>query len=71
MSDPKATITVPAAEAERLCSQLQAQHRKQWYNPSLWQCWGCATFSQGDPAKMCGQVVGCNLVVARYRREVR
>ncbi len=64
-----ATITVPEAEAHRICAELRA--RRRWYHLALWQCWGCAKYSGGDPAKMCGQVVGCNQVVARYRRQPR
>jgi hypothetical protein len=67
MTDSASTTIVPRDEAMHICAELQAEHRRAWYKPALWQCWGCARFSKGDPAKMCGSVVACNLVVARYR----
>jgi hypothetical protein len=67
MSDRVTTIDVPRDEALRLCAEMQAEHRQKWYKLALWQCWGCTRFSHGDPAKMCGGIVACNLVTARYQ----
>ncbi len=59
--------TVPPEVAERICQDIRAARR--WYHLALWQCWGCVRFSGGDPQKMCGAIVGCNLVVSRYRKQ--
>jgi hypothetical protein len=59
--------TVPQAEAEQICRNFR--ERRRWYNLALWQCWGCVKFSHGDPHKMCGEIVGCNLVVKAYRKQ--
>jgi hypothetical protein len=36
----------------------------------LW-CWGCMTFTGGDPGKRCGATVTCPRVVKRYGQQVQ
>jgi hypothetical protein len=69
MSNATTVITVPSDEAMRICAEMQADHRQHWWKVALWQCWGCVKFSKGERAKMCGAIVGCNLVTAQYQRE--
>lgn len=57
---------VPHDVALQLCAEIQ---QRGWYTLARWQCWGCRKFSKGDPAKMCGQIVACNLVTARDARQ--
>lgn len=59
-----ATQAVPPDVAARLCREIQESRRIWLFS----QCWGCVKFSKGDPRKMCGEIVNCNLVQARYRR---
>ncbi|MCX6032988.1 MAG: hypothetical protein NT169_27345 [Chloroflexi bacterium] len=64
-----ATVTpVPRNVALKLCADLRAEGQRKWYTIAGGQCWGCIKFSKGDEARMCGGVVACNLVVARYAR---
>lgn len=58
---------VPRPVAEQIGTDLQCKRR--WYHLARWQCWGCMKYSQGDPGKMCGEIVGCNLVVNAYRKQ--
>jgi len=51
--------------AAQLCNEVQAGQLIKIFT----QCWGCTTFSKGDPAKMCGGIVACNLVLSRYRKQ--
>ena len=51
--------------ALQICSEVQASQFIKLFT----QCWGCATFSKGDPSKMCGGVAACNLVLSRYHKE--
>ena len=61
---------IPRETALRLCGEIREQYRGKWYAIAGLQCWGCATFSKGDPASMCvssrPDYRGCNLVNARY-----
>jgi len=59
---------IPRELALKLCGEIRQENRHVWYTFAAGQCWGCMTFTKGDPAKMCGGVVGCNLVMARYAR---
>jgi hypothetical protein len=63
MSTPE-SLSLDPALAIRLCEEVQKGQLIKVFT----QCWGCTTFSKGDPAKMCGEVVACNLVMARYQR---
>jgi hypothetical protein len=44
---------IPEQVALRLCQEIRAQHRGKWYSFNAWWCWGCSTFTKGDPTKMC------------------
>lgn len=59
--------------AFRLCSEIRQKSGGKWYTLTGLQCWGCTTFSKGDPTKMClcsqAGYHGCNLVNARYDLE--
>jgi hypothetical protein len=66
-----ATTVVPKEVALKLCADIRAENRRRPLSIAAGQCWGCVKFSKGDKAKMCGGIVGCNLVVARYARESR
>lgn len=63
--------SVPEEIALQICAELQEESRRQWYNPMSWQCWGCMRFSNDDRERMCGCVVECNRVVARYTRRMQ
>lgn len=56
--------SVPQPLASQLCRQAQDNQIIKVFT----QCWGCVRFSKGDPAKMCGGIVACNLVLARYHK---
>ena len=57
---------IPKELAWQLCAEIRQENRRKWCTFAAGQCWGCVTFTKGDPAKMCGGIVGCNLVRARY-----
>jgi hypothetical protein len=59
-----APVSLSPDLAARLCQEVQDS---QWIKVFT-QCWGCITFSKGDPAKMCGAVVACNQVMTRYEK---
>lgn len=64
---------IPKDVALALCAEIRQQYLGKWYTLAGLQCWGCTTFSQGDPAKMCVSndpgYCGCSLVNARYARQ--
>lgn len=70
----KGTVNaVPGDVALKLCAEIREESRQRWYTPSglfsaLW-CWGCTTSTRGNAEQMCGSVVACPQVVARYRRQ--
>lgn len=75
MNGNGAVDVVPGDVAPQLCDEIRAENRRKWYVPSglfswLW-CWGCVTFTKGNQEQMCGSVVACPQVVARYRRQSR
>jgi hypothetical protein len=59
-------------QALRLCAEIREQNRCKRFSAAAMQCWGCVTFSKGDPDKMCLSNKpgnrGCNLVNTRYER---
>ncbi len=61
--------------AQRLCAQVRAEHRGQWWRPAAWRCWACASWSGGDPARMRFAASpdnrGCPVVTARYEQAGR
>ncbi len=66
---------IPRDVAFQLCAEIRQAYRGKWYTFAGWQCWGCATFSKGEPARMCvssrADYRGCNLVNSRYDRQMR
>ncbi len=64
---------MPLEVALGLCEEIREETRGKLLSWARLQCWGCMTFSKGEPAKMClggspdGR--GCNLVDARYARQ--
>jgi len=64
---------IPEDVAWQLCAEIRQENRGKWYSFAAWQCWGCLTFTKGDPAKMCVSgkpgYRGCNLVNARYDQQ--
>jgi hypothetical protein len=56
--------SLPVDLAARLCKEVQDEQPIKLFT----QCWGCVKFSGGDPAKMCGEIVSCNLVLKRHRK---
>ena len=73
MSTPHSLQAIPKETALALCAEIRQQYLGKWWTFAGWQCWGCTTFSHGDPAKMCvssrPDYRGCNLVTARYARQ--
>ena len=61
---------IPRDIAWQLCNRIREENRGKWYSLGWWQCWGCVTFSKGDPEKMCLSnkegYRGCNLVNKQY-----
>ena len=61
--------------ALRLCEEERLQNRRKWFTAARWQCWGCITFSKGEPDKMCfsskPDFSGCALVNRRYERRLQ
>lgn len=51
--------------AVQICKEVQAGQPIKIFT----QCWGCTTFSKGDPARMCGGIAACDLVLSRYRKQ--
>ncbi len=62
----KAAESLPPDVAYPLCEQIR---RSPIYTVAGLWCWGCMTFTGGDPAKRCGAVVACPQVLARYRKQ--
>ena len=69
MQGADSVTSVPRDAALRLCEEIRQEGRRKWYTWSAWWCWGCVTFTQGDPAKMCGAIVACPQVVERSARQ--
>ena len=72
MPETKSFSPIPEDVATRLCAEISAANRGKWYTfNGLW-CWGCVTFTGGDPAKRCfyhpPDFRGCAQVNARYDR---
>jgi len=66
MTNAKTIESVPQDSAYPICEALR---RRPWYTVSGLWCWGCSTFTSGDPAQRCGAVVACPQVLAQYHRE--
>ncbi len=66
---------IPKEVAFQLCTAIRQRYHGKWYTSAGLQCWGCTTFSKGDPTKMCvsnqPDYRGCNLVNACYDQQSR
>jgi hypothetical protein len=64
---------IPKDVAFQLCKEIRKENRGKWYTPNGLWCWGCATFTKSDPAKMCWHSPpdyrGCGQVNERYDRQ--
>lgn len=72
MQAESSTIVIPQEIAYRICDEIRAENRRKPYKivSSLW-CWGCTTFTGGDPQKRCGATVSCPQVVKRYGQRIQ
>ena len=66
----QAARPIPEKLAEKLCLEIEGENRGKWYTfNGLW-CWGCATFSKGDPSRRCFNATpdhrGCAQVNNRF-----
>lgn len=65
--------TIPREIALQICGEIRRENRRKWFSASRWQCWGCVTFTKGDPDKMCLRAQegysGCVLINKRYARQ--
>jgi len=71
----KSKIEIPEDAALQLCAEIYQQYRGKWWTLTGMQCMGCNAASKGDLSKMCISNApgyrGCNLVNARYDRQVK
>jgi len=44
---------IPKAIALQLCAWIRKENRCKWYRFAHLQCWGCMSFTKGNPDKMC------------------
>jgi hypothetical protein len=69
------SMAIPREKALQLCTEIRQENRHKRYTPAGMMCWGCTTFSKGDPAKMCfssrPDFRGCYQVNARYDSQVK
>ena len=65
---------IPAFQAVRLCNEISAKKLGRWWDPSAWQCMGCARFS-ADIQHRCFNTAagnrGCVLINKRWDAEVQ
>ncbi len=45
--------SIESGQALAVCEQVRAMNRGKWFTYQTWWCWGCTTFTKGDPAKRC------------------
>ncbi len=62
---------IPLDVALKLCAGVREAHRNKLFSAARWQCWGCVKFSKGVREKMCGSVVGCNLVASQHKKQAQ
>jgi hypothetical protein len=59
-------------QALDLCEEIRQENRKKWFTFNGMWCWGCSTFTKGDPTKRCfasqPDHCGCAQVNRRYDR---
>lgn len=75
MSTNTSETAIPKEVAYQLCAEIRRQFGGKWWTFAGMQCWGCVTFSKGDPAGMCvgsrADYRGCNLVNARHDSQAK
>ncbi len=65
---------ISKTQALAICEQVQAKNRGKWLTYQAWWCWGCTTFTKGDPEKRCfanssqGDNRGCLQVNEQFDR---
>ncbi len=68
------TNEISSQQALAICDQLRAVNRGKWYTYQTWWCWGCMTFTKGEPAKRCfanrPDNRGCEQVNQRFDQTV-
>jgi hypothetical protein len=52
-----------------LCETIRAENRRRPLSFSALWCWGCTTFTEGDPDKRCGATYACPQVLERHKRD--
>ena len=61
---------IPWEEALRICERIRKENEGKVFSLSRWHCWGCITFTKGDPGKMCFSGSegnrGCSLINRAY-----
>ncbi len=66
---------IPKDIAFQLCEGIRQQHQGMWWTLADMQCMGCNAATKGDLTKRCVSNApgyrGCNLVNARYGRQVK
>ena len=65
---------IPEEVAKKLCQEIRSNNRHRWYSWYWIWCWGCLTFSRGNPARMCFSNRpgnrGCSQVNRRYEQPI-
>ena len=71
----KTKIDIPKDFALQLCAEIRQQCQGKWWTLAGMQCTGCNAATKGDMTKRCVSNApgyrGCNLVNARYDREMK
>ena len=72
MQAQNSAAVLPKEIAYRICDEIRAENRRKPYTivSPLW-CWGCMTFTGGDPQKRCGATVSCPQVIKRNARRIQ
>ncbi len=40
-------------QALAICDELRIANRGKWFTYQAWWCWGCITFTKGEPDQRC------------------
>jgi len=71
----KTKMDIPKDIALHLCAEIRQQYQGKWWTLAGMQCTGCNAATKGDMTKRCVSNApgyrGCNLVNARYDREMK
>jgi len=61
-------VDIPKEVGYRICDEIRQENRRKPFRvmSGLW-CWGCMTFTGGDPEKRCGATVACPQVIKRFQ----